>query len=231
MAMVFTAASSMYLAAASEFAALRATASMCFWIKTTQVGNDTMWQAPGVSGIEQAGGGDDIFWGWIDNNAGASRIGIQKGDTAGAKSGQINTGAEFHVVLTWDSATGLVQVYVNGAFVASATSATGGVVNTFSGLAVIGDTGGTPVYFGGTLDDIRIYNRVLLANEISAIYAQRGGDDIYEGLVHKYMLREAAPGTAASGAGTVRDERGANHCTPTNSPVYAVSSVTRRRAA
>src|SRR5690606_4751505 len=45
---------------------LGGTASLAFWIRTTQAGNDTGWEAPGVTGVEQGGGADDIFWGWLD---------------------------------------------------------------------------------------------------------------------------------------------------------------------
>jgi MSHA biogenesis protein MshQ len=229
MAMTFAAASTEYLNAASEFAALRTTASLSFWMRTTQVGSDTFYEAPGITGIEEAGAGDDIFWGWIDNNAGSSRINIRKGDTTDAIGPTINTGALFHVVLTWNSSTGLVQIYINGVFYASVTSGTVDVGNTFSRIASIDDTGGTPTYFDGTLDDVRIYNRVLTANEIAALYAQRGGDSLYYGLVHKYRMDEGAPGASASGSGSVTDVTGANNCTPTNTPTYAEADVMRRR--
>ena len=40
---------------------LGGTATMAFWINTTQVGNNTAWQAPGISGLEVAGGANDVF--------------------------------------------------------------------------------------------------------------------------------------------------------------------------
>ena len=231
MAITFTAASSQYLAAATEFAALRTTATLTFRVKTTQVGNDTFYEAPGITGIEESGAGDDIFWGWIDNNSGASRMNLRKGDTTDVIGPTINTGVEFHVALTWDSSTGLMQIYINGVFYGSVTSGTGDVINTFVGIGRIDDTGGTPVYFDGTIDDLRVYGRVLGATEIQNISTQRGGDDVYETLIHEYPMDEGAPGVTATGAGTVKDATGTNDCTPTASPVYAEAMVSRRRRA
>ena len=72
-----------YLGTSSDLSSiLGGTSSLTFWIKTTQVGNNTMWLAPGISGVESAGNANDVFWGWID---GTGRIGLQAGDTAGAK--------------------------------------------------------------------------------------------------------------------------------------------------
>lgn len=50
-----------YIESADIYSRLRTTASMSFWIKTTQTGNNTGWRAPGIAGVEQAGGSDDIF--------------------------------------------------------------------------------------------------------------------------------------------------------------------------
>lgn len=231
MAITFVAASSQYLAAAAELAALRATASLSFWLRTTQVGDDTIWLAPGVTGVEQAGGDNDFFWGCLDNNGGASRMRSGRGNGSYYGTGQVNTGAEFHIVFTYNKSNGLINVYVDSVLITSGTTGTADVTTTFSRIASVEDTGGTPTYLDGTLDDVRIYNRVLSAAEVSILYAQRGGDDIREGLVSQYRMSEGAPGVAATGAATVIDETGANHCTPTASPTYAESMIVRRRAA
>ena len=65
--------------------------------------------------------------------------------------------------------TGVVQVYVNGVFNASATSETGVKTTPFASIGRIEDTAGTPGYFAGTLDELRFYDRVLTASEIAAL--------------------------------------------------------------
>ena len=43
------------------------TFTVAVWLRTTQTGNATYWQAPGVTGIEENGGSDDVFIGWLSN--------------------------------------------------------------------------------------------------------------------------------------------------------------------
>lgn len=148
-------------------AELNATASLAFWIRTTQTGNDLAWQAPGVSGVEQAGGADDIFWGWIDA---AGRIGISVGNDFATKSTlAINNGAWRHVVLTRDHVAGTYKIYIDGALNASGAIAAGVIGTAFSGIGRIEDTGGSPVHLDGELDEVRIYGQVLTDSEVIAI--------------------------------------------------------------
>ena len=141
--------------------------TVAFWMMSTQTGNNTMWQAPGILGVESAGDGNDVFWGWLDATG---RIGIQAGNTAGAKSANpINDGQWHHVALTRDAATGAVQVYVDGALSGSATSEAGVKTTAFSNIGRIDDTGGTPTHLVGALDDVLIFNRVLNVDEIHSL--------------------------------------------------------------
>ncbi|MFA5216459.1 LamG-like jellyroll fold domain-containing protein [Sulfuricurvum sp.] len=161
---------------------LLSTASLSFWIKTTQTGNDTDWLAPGVTGVEQAGTNNDIFWGWLD---GSGKIGLNAlGDGVQAKSSiSINDGTWRHIVLTRDASTGLLQIYINGVLNASATSGTGTVGTTFSSIGRIEDTGGTPAYFSGSLDEVKIFDRVLNPDEIATIYSNESAGDNFNGSV------------------------------------------------
>ncbi len=146
---------------------LNGAATLATWIRTTQVGNNTFWQAPGITGVEQAGGGDDIFWGWLDASG---RIGILAGNTAGAKSAQpINDGQWRHIALTRDPASGRVEVYVDGVLNAAANSEVGLKTTPFFSIGRIEDTGGSPANFAGSLDELQIFDRVLSASEIQAL--------------------------------------------------------------
>jgi MSHA biogenesis protein MshQ len=146
---------------------LNATASLAFWINTTQTGNNTNYLAPGVTGVEQAGGANDIFWGWLDA---AGRIGIAVGDVATTKSTvAINNGVWRHVVLTRDHLAGQYKIYIDGVLDASGAIATGVIGTGFSSIGRIDDTGGTPVYLDGRLDEVRIYGQVLTDAEVLSI--------------------------------------------------------------
>lgn len=71
-----------------------------------------------------------------------------------------------HVVVTFDR-DGMMTRYVNGAQdgVADSISAVGDVSNASS--FIIGDP---TVYLNGRIDDVRIYNRVLSSDDVSALY-------------------------------------------------------------
>ncbi|MDD2265923.1 LamG domain-containing protein [Sulfuricurvum sp.] len=148
---------------------LRDTSSLSFWLNTTQVGNNTNWLAPGIIGIEQSGGQNDIFWGWIDNSG---KIGFNaKGDGTQAKSTiAINDGTWRHFVLTRDASSGELQIYINGNLNATGTGGTGTIGNAFSTLGRIEDTGGSPKYLMGSLDEVKIFNYILSPSDISTIY-------------------------------------------------------------
>ncbi len=160
---------------------LGGTASLAFWIRTTQAGSNTAWEAPGVTGVEESGGGNDVFWGFLRGNG---RIAIQKGNGAYAESAAaVNNGNWQHVVLTRNTTTGAVQVYLNGSLSGSATGETGAVTTAFSSIGRIEDTGGTPVYFNGQIDEMRVYDRVLTAAEVAVVYDLKRPCDV-EALDH-----------------------------------------------
>ena len=146
---------------------LGGTATVAFWMRTTQTGNNTAGQAPGILGVESAGNGNDIFWGWLDASG---RIGIKAGYGVAAKStAAVNDGQWHHIALTRNATSGAVQVYVDGVLNGTAISETGTKSTAFRSIGRIEDTGGSPAYFGGALDNLRIYNRVLTAQEIASL--------------------------------------------------------------
>ena len=172
-----------YIELANELSVLRGTGSLSAWIKTTQTGDNTMWRAPGITGIEEAGGGDDVFWGWIDATG---HIGMTYANEAATKSTTaVNDDVWHHVVFTRDSNSGEVVVYVDGSEEARTTRAAGSVTtnNTFTSIGRIEDTGGTPEYLQGSLDNVQIFNTVLTPVEVQNIfdnYKDTDGDTVYD---------------------------------------------------
>ena len=146
-------------------------ASLVFWINTTQTGGTIGWNSPSVIGMENNGGVTDVQWGWINSTG---RIGFGIGDAAGVMStNPVNDGNWHHVAINHNFKTGATEVWVDGVLNSSATLAAGASMpNNFLGFGVTHDDGvTTDRYLNGTLDDARIYDRVLTASQIQAIYA------------------------------------------------------------
>jgi len=186
---------------------LNGTATITFWIRTTQTGSDTGWQAPGIAGVEQQGGADDIFWGWIDASG---RIGISVGNDYGAEqksNDPINDGAWHHVALTRDADTGETQVIVDGDK-NTGSSGTGVIGTAFSSIGRIEDTGGTPEFFEGNLDEVRIYDSVLDDSDIASIRNATHPCPAASGLLTEYRMDEDAWDGSSS---EVTDETGNGH--------------------
>lgn len=164
---------------AIDLSALQGTSSISFWINTNQNGSNTNWLAPGVAGIEENGGADDIFWGWIDLSG---NVGVTVGDNNTTKSSStINNGNWRHVVLTRNAISGAYQIFIDGNLNASGFSATGTISNSFSSIGRIEDTGGSPAYLQGQLDEILIYDEVLTQDHVTQIYTNQSAGNNWDG--------------------------------------------------
>lgn len=84
----------------------------------------------------------------------------------------ISTGAWQHVAVVMDRGTSSLKYYLNGVgetITYDATTFTAGVQTEYIGMRTMGPAG----YFDGKIDDARIYNRALSADDIAALYAVR----------------------------------------------------------
>ena len=138
------------------------------WVKTKQVGHNTSWRAPGITGVEGAGNANDIFFGWIDATG---RLGVNAGNGAAAKSDFIvNDDTWRHITITRSESDGAVKFYINGVENGSGFSERGFKSISFQKLGTIRDTGGTPTFFEGLLDEVRIVSSVMDSARIRADY-------------------------------------------------------------
>ena len=86
----------------------------------------------------------------------------------------------YNIILTYDGSgawTGF-KVYIDASAVSmglsgSGTDTVGTVTNSYN--CTIGATNGSAYFCDGTIDDVRTYNRVLSADEITALAAGSGG--------------------------------------------------------
>jgi large repetitive protein len=160
------------------------------------------WNTAAVLGSEQVFTTNDIQWGSIDETG---RIGFSLGNQLGIFSAApINDGTWHHVVITSTGVLGTpartAQIFVDGVLSATgtvdATSEIGPVGTSFTGLVnELRGFGTTARFqgvdqtapgnanvnwaartaFNGDLDDVRIYDRVLTADQVAAIQAVENG--------------------------------------------------------
>ena len=172
-----------YLVVATNLAdALGGTASLSFWLRTTQTGATSAATAPGVAGVA---GRHGIQWGWLDN---AGHIGLSVDNSLVVHSTNVVNNAKWHhVVLTRDSGTGAGQVYIDGVLSGSAAGAPGARHAPFSSLGRIED-GDTLRCFKGRLDQVHVFNRVISSAEVAVLrtnHAPKVWDTVTEGVNHR----------------------------------------------
>lgn len=159
-----------YLTVEDGLAVLQGTATLSFWIRTTQVsGSSNDYSSPALTGIEEYGGEDDVFWGVLNRYG---RIGIGVGNDAITSSTAINDDVYHLVTLTRNAGTGQVQVYIDGDLDASGTLPQGTIGHSFSSLGRVENTNSSQDlhYLNADIDELQIFSSVLSANDIKGIY-------------------------------------------------------------
>ena len=141
---------------------------------TEYVGNNTTWQAPAITGNEQAGFGNDVFHGSILPDG---KIGMQKSDGAKATSTtSLKDGSWHQVVVTRDWDTGQAKVYVDGRLQNTTNTNAGPVSSFWDAIGALTLVAGDSTTLQGynymnnvDLDDVRMYNHVLTQGEVNAL--------------------------------------------------------------
>lgn len=141
---------------------LNETASVEFWIKTTQCGEGT-WKAPAVFGADHFGDGNDLFWG---TNYGG-RIGLRRGRPAVLTPEPIHDNRWRHIVLVRNHQTGVMKVYLDGRLVDSHQDAKNVPIETTYGTLGQSELRpGCGQRLMATLDEVAIYDYVLSPRQV-----------------------------------------------------------------
>jgi hypothetical protein len=154
------------------------------------------------------------------------------------------TSTWFHVAYTCTAISGGDQthsIYINGTLNNSSTNATQ-VAGTLTQVYINGYPQTTAQIEGGQqssttmVDDVRLYNRVLSANEIQTIYALRGfRDGIVNGLIARYSFNESAVGNTVascidySSSGSPLTAVNVNHSTGAATYASGFANIDTRR--
>ncbi len=119
----------------------------------------------------------DAYWQLSTTDSGSNRylrMRIKAGGTTTTladSSVNLATGTWYLATGTYDNASGMMRLYLDGVEVASTAHAVGGALDTNPAVSVaLGANGTAERFFNGILDDVRIYNRALGANEIQDYY-------------------------------------------------------------
>ena len=137
----------------TSFPALASTYSYVAWIKLNALPGASEWEIISKSSATRHIG--------ILNN----KLVAWNGSSPFASGGTtLSTGQWYHAVNTYDGTTN--KLYLNGVFDGSAVS----TATADSGVLSIGYLSGFVRYFNGLIDEVRVYNRALSANEVKQLY-------------------------------------------------------------
>jgi hypothetical protein len=164
--------------------------SIVVWVKTTQTAGLGQWYKGAGLVAGYYGNANDFGTALVGGNF---AFGVGNPDTTILSATAINDGNWHQCVATRVQATGATSLYVDGALQAS------GVANTnllkASTTLEFGQIASGLGYFNGSLDEIKIFNRALGNNEVTALY---NGGGVPQTL--PIILLAPAPQTLAVGS-------------------------------
>lgn len=109
----------------------------------------------------------------ISDYSGGNRLGFYSegtGDTIASNSGAITRNAWQHVAVVKQAASDTVTLYINGIVVGSGSNDVQSQTNAPAYIGAWPDAPGGVSTFDGAIDDLRVYNRALSAQEVSQLY-------------------------------------------------------------
>jgi ankyrin repeat protein len=135
-----------------------------YWMRTTQTaGGGSQWyNGNGVVDAEAPGGVNDFGTALVGSNL---AFGIGNPDITIFSASSVNTGSWVHVAATWQQSTGAMNLYINGTLESSGTSS-GTAPRTDAPNIYMGTNNDLTTYYGGDIDEVRIWSRVLCVTEI-----------------------------------------------------------------
>ena len=143
---------------------LGGTASLSFWLRTTQAGGANEWSAPGITGAADNSHANGTQWGWLDTN-GCLRLSAD--GALLARTAQPVNDAKWHfIVLTRDAASGTGQVYLDGTLSDTRLGPAGNRTLPFQSLGGIESPANSASVFAGRLDEVTVFTRVITAGEV-----------------------------------------------------------------
>ncbi len=145
--------------------------SIAFWIQTTATGGTPNWyNGRGIVDGEVAGAAGDFGVALVGNKIG---FGIGNPDTTLQSVRAINTGTWRHVVVTRDSMSGQMRIYIDGTLDATLVGPTG--AKTAPPAMRIGALQTGINFLLAAISDVAMYDRSLAAEEVATLYSAATG--------------------------------------------------------
>ena len=140
--------------------------SIVFWVNTTQTAGTGQWyMGDGLVDGDSPGTNNDFG---TALSGGKFGFGVGNPDATLLSTTAINDGAWHQCVATRVKSTGAMTVYVDGVLQATGTGNTNSL--TASAHLRFGQIESGGGFFDGRLDEVKIYNRALGGNEVTALY-------------------------------------------------------------
>jgi hypothetical protein len=145
--------------------------SIVFWTRTTDTGSAPNWyNGKGFVDGEVGGVTGDLGVALVGGKVG---FGIGNPDTTLSSFRSINDNSWHQVVVTRDSGTGLMRIYIDGAPDSSKLGPTGPRTN--SPFLRIGSLQTDTGFLNAAISDVAVYQQVLTANQIATLYSAATG--------------------------------------------------------
>lgn len=130
--------------------------SISYWIKTSANGTDVATTSPGILGSASA-----VQWGVLTSTG---RLAVRTGNTVIAQTAvAVNDDRWHHIVITRNSSTGAVYIYLDGTLSGTGSSSTSLSIGSTTLLGAI--NGGAS--FDGILDQVHLFNALIDADTIA----------------------------------------------------------------
>lgn len=135
-----------------------------YWMNTTTTGGSGPWFS-GNGIVDAEVGGVTSDWG-ISLNGSLLAFGIGNPDVTIYSTSNVNTGNWVHVAATWQQSTGNMALYINGSL--EATGSSGTAARSAPPRITLGQIQTGINFYNGAIDELRIWNVVRTASEISS---------------------------------------------------------------
>jgi hypothetical protein len=136
---------------------------------------------------------------WVFNQYGSDSPSATPVRAMSAAAGGVSPGQWYHLAGSYSAATDLLSLYVNGTLVGTTSYSTAWDARRGLQIGAGNYSGSAASFFPGTIDDVRIYDKALVAGDVTHLY---NGEPLGTGRPARAVLPLDEPATQADGTAT-----------------------------